>query len=37
MRFLRAGVADNVKCDGAEEVRSGDTVVGQLLAKSCRF
>lgn len=37
MRFLRAGVADGTKCEGAEEVRSGDTVVGRLLSKACRF
>ena len=37
MRFLRKGVADATKCEGAEEVRSGDTVVGRLLAKTCRF
>jgi uncharacterized membrane protein len=37
MRFLRAGVADATKCDGAEEVRSGDTVVGRLLTRTCRF
>ena len=37
IRFLRAGVADGVKCTGAEDVRSGDKVVGRLLAKACKF
>ena len=37
MRFLRAGVSDATRCEGAEEVRTGDTVVGRLLTKSCRF
>jgi uncharacterized membrane protein len=37
MRFLRKGVADGTKCDDAEEVRSGDTLVGRLLTKTCRF
>lgn len=37
MRFLRKGVADATKCEGAEEVRSGDALVGRLLTKTCRF
>jgi uncharacterized membrane protein len=37
MRFLRKGVADGTKCDGAEEVRSGDALIGRLLTKTCRF
>ncbi|HEV7689698.1 MAG TPA: hypothetical protein VGO52_02705 [Hyphomonadaceae bacterium] len=37
MRFLRAGVADDAKCDGADEVRSGDTLIGRLLTPKCRF
>jgi uncharacterized membrane protein len=37
MRFLRKGTSDGTKCDDAEEVRSGDTVVGRLLTKACRF
>jgi uncharacterized membrane protein len=37
MRFLRAGVADSTKCADAEEVRSGDTSLGRLLPRSCRF
>jgi uncharacterized membrane protein len=37
MRFLRAGVGDATKCDDAEEVRAGDTLVGRLLTKACRF
>ena len=36
-RFLRKGVAEATKCDGAEEVRSGDKVAGRLLAKACKF
>ena len=37
MRFLRKGTADNTKCDGAEEVRAGDKVLGRMLAKTCKF
>jgi uncharacterized membrane protein len=37
MRFLRAGVADEAKCDAAEEVRSGDKVLGRLFTPKCRF
>jgi uncharacterized membrane protein len=37
MRFLRRGIADGTKCDDAEEVRSGDQVIGRLLTKACRF
>jgi uncharacterized membrane protein len=37
MRFLRTGIADATKCADAEEVRSGDAVVGRLLAKACKF
>jgi uncharacterized membrane protein len=37
MRFLRAGVSDAAKCDGAEEVKAGDTVLGRLLAAKCKF
>jgi hypothetical protein len=37
MRFLRSGVSDATKCDGAEEVRAGDTPLGRLLPKSCKF
>lgn len=37
MRFLRKGTADNTKCDGAEEVRAGDKVLGRMLAKACKF
>jgi len=37
MRFLRAGVADDAKCDGAEDVRSDDKVLGRLLTPKCRF
>ena len=37
MRFLRAGVADDAKCDGAEDVRSDDKVLGRLFTPKCRF
>lgn len=37
MRFLRAGVSDAAKCEGAEDVKSGDTVVGRLLTPKCKF
>lgn len=37
MRFLRTGVTDDVVCSDAEEVRSGDTVVGRLLTRACKF
>jgi uncharacterized membrane protein len=37
MRFLRAGMSDETKCDDAEEVRSGDTMLGRLLTAKCRF
>jgi uncharacterized membrane protein len=37
MRFLRQGVADTIKCDGAEEVRAGDTLAGRFLLPKCRF
>lgn len=37
IRFLRAGMADETKCDGAEEVRSGDKLLGRLLMPKCRF
>lgn len=37
MRFLRSGVADDAACANAEEVRSGDTVVGRLLTSACKF
>ena len=37
MRFLRKGVADGTKCEDAEEVRSGDALIGRLLTKACRF
>lgn len=37
MHFLRAGVSDAAKCDGAEEVKAGDTVLGRLLTPKCKF
>jgi uncharacterized membrane protein len=37
MRFLRAGVADSVKCADAAEVRDGDKTLGRLLSKTCKF
>lgn len=37
MRFVREGVAMNTACDKAEEVRSGDTLLGKMLPASCRF
>lgn len=37
IRFLRAGIADETKCDGAEEVRAGDKLLGRLLMPKCRF
>ena len=37
MRFLRSTVTTNATCPTAEEVRSGDQVVGKLLAKGCKF
>ncbi len=36
MRFLRNGVTASA-CADAEDVRVGDTVVGRLLGKSCKF
>jgi uncharacterized membrane protein len=37
MRFLRAGVSDAAKCEGAEDVKSGDAVLGRLLTAKCKF
>jgi uncharacterized membrane protein len=37
MRFLRSSVTATVSCPTAEDVRSGDEVVGRLLAKACKF
>lgn len=37
MRFLRSTVTTTATCPTAEEVRSGDQVVGKLLAKGCKF
>jgi hypothetical protein len=37
MRFVREGVAMNAACDKAEEVRSGETVLGRMIPASCKF
>lgn len=37
MRFLRDGVSPETQCADAEEVRTGDKVVGRLLTPKCRF
>jgi hypothetical protein len=37
MRFLRAGVSDAAKCEGAVEVKSGDVVLGRLLTPKCKL
>jgi uncharacterized membrane protein len=37
MRFLRKGVNDAAKCDAAEDVRSGDELLGRLLKPKCKF
>lgn len=37
MRFLRSTVATTAPCEKAEEVRSGDQLLGRLLAKGCKF
>ncbi len=37
MRFLRTGVSDATACADAEEVSIGETVVGRLLTKACKF
>ncbi len=37
MRFLRTGSADAVECADAEDVRSGEVLVGRLLTKACKF
>lgn len=37
MRFLREGGSVSVTCPDAEEVRAGETVVGRLLTKACKF
>jgi uncharacterized membrane protein len=37
IRFLRAGMADETKCDSAEDVRSGDKTLGRLLTPKCKF
>lgn len=37
MRFVREGVALTAACEKAEEVRSGETVLGRMLPASCRF
>lgn len=37
MRFLRNGVSDATKCDGAEEVRDGAKVLGRMLTAKCRL
>lgn len=37
MRFLRVGQSDATKCDGAEEVKAGDKVLGRLLTAKCKF
>lgn len=37
MRFLRDGTPNNAPCPDAEEVRSGDKVLGRLLTKACKF
>ncbi len=37
MRFLRDGAPSGAPCPDAEEVRSGDKVIGRLLTKACKF
>ena len=37
MRFLREGAPATAPCPDAEEVKSGDTLIGRLLTKSCKF
>ncbi len=37
MRFLRSTVTTTATCEKAEEVRTGDQVIGKLLAKGCKF
>ncbi len=37
MRFLRDGTATTTPCPDAEEVRSGEKVIGRLLTKACKF
>ena len=37
MRFLREGIASSAPCPDAEDVRSGETLVGRLLTKACKF
>jgi uncharacterized membrane protein len=37
MRFLRSTVSTTVKCEGGEDVKSGDTVIGRLLTPKCKF
>ena len=37
MRFLRSTIASTVKCEGSEDVKSGDAVIGKLLAPKCKF
>jgi uncharacterized membrane protein len=37
MRFLREGIPAVADCPDAEEVRVGDTLVGRLLGRTCKF
>jgi uncharacterized membrane protein len=37
MRFLRDGVSPETKCEGAEDVKSTDKVIGRLLTSKCKF
>jgi uncharacterized membrane protein len=37
MRFLRDGVSPETKCEGAEDVKAGEQVIGRLLASKCKF
>ncbi len=37
MRFLRQGVNDAAKCEGAEEVRAGDKLLGRMFKPKCKF
>jgi uncharacterized membrane protein len=37
MRFLREGIPAAADCPDAEEVRVGDTLVGRLLGRTCKF
>lgn len=37
MRFVREGVAVSAPCPDAEEVRSGDQVLGRMFSLACKF